>query len=189
MSIPRPRYKRTHAAHATTESAPAGEEVPVVLPQVVMIVGDDGAMTVTVDGTPYEPEEFAPPWRRESFPVILDTLTGQRRAPVRVEVHESDGSTFTDIVTPRPPTRAPAETTPQPAATQDAGARLVEVAGEGFVPGEDVAVAVIVRHASATATGTARHLLDQAELGPDGRGEVLLFGRISGTAVIVGGLP
>lgn len=65
----------------------------------------------------------------------------------------------------------------------------MEVAGEGFVPGEDVAVAVIVRHASATATGTARHLLDQAELGPDGRGEVLLFGRISGTAVIVGGLP
>ena len=56
--------------------------------------------------------------------------------------------------------------------------------GEGFVPGEDVAVAVIVSHTDATSTGYARTLLDRGRLRSllsDGGGEVILFGRISGT--------
>lgn len=58
--------------------------MPVVLPHVVMTVTEDGTMTVTVDGAPHEPEPFAPLWRRDSFPHILDQLTEQRRCPVRV---------------------------------------------------------------------------------------------------------
>lgn len=66
------------------------------------------------------------------------------------------------------------------------GPELVEVTAAGFVPGEDVALAVIVSHTGATGTGLARALLDQAHLSSlpgagTGTGEVVLLGRISGT--------
>ena len=60
---------------------------------------------------------------------------------------------------------------------------MAEVTGNGFVPGEDVAVAVIVSHTDATGTGEARTLLDLDRLRPvlrDGTGEVVLLGRVSG---------
>ena len=61
---------------------------------------------------------------------------------------------------------------------------LVEVSGDGFVPGEDVALAVIVAHTDATGTGDARALLDLDTL-PDGpTHEAILFGRISGTLAV-----
>lgn len=60
----------------------------------------------------------------------------------------------------------------------------MEVDGEGFVPGEDVAVAVIVSHTDAVGTGTARALVDLDDLPPDATGEVILFGRISGTTSV-----
>ena len=94
----RPRYKRTIMPASVHRDEV--EAVPVVLPLVVITITDDGRMTVTVDGVPFEPEPFAPPWRREDFAAVLDQLTEQRRSPVRVEVREADGSTFTDIITP-----------------------------------------------------------------------------------------
>ena len=121
-------------------------------------------MTVTVDGAPYLPEPFAPGWRRESFPAILDTLAARYRTPLRVQVREADGSTFTDIITPpreRPTTRpwerpAPETLTPPVTAVPPV---LHQVAGAGFVPGEDVAVAIIHAHSDASLDGTARALL------------------------------
>ncbi len=63
---------------------------------------------------------------------------------------------------------------------------LVEVTGDGFVPGEDIAVAVIVAHTDATGTGAARALLDQRQLDAlaESPHEVVLYGRISGTTVV-----
>ncbi len=62
--------------------------------------------------------------------------------------------------------------------------RLAEVTAEGFVPGEDVAVATIVSHTDATGTGDARALIDLDTL-PDTAGqEVILLGRISGTFAV-----
>ena len=59
--------------------------------------------------------------------------------------------------------------------------RLMEVTADGFVPGEDVAVATIVSHTDATGNGEARALIDLDTL-PDAAGqEVILLGRISGT--------
>ena len=61
------------------------------------------------------------------------------------------------------------------------------VTGDGFVPGEDVAVAVVTGHTDASGTGTARTLIDPARLGPNASGgvvEVVLVGRISGTTII-----
>lgn len=61
--------------------------------------------------------------------------------------------------------------------------RLAEVTADGFVPGEDVAVATIVSHTDATGTGEARALIDLDDL-PDGTHEVILLGRISGTLTV-----
>lgn len=175
----RPRYKRTASGHAAVSESP---EVPVVLPHVVITVVSTGVMTVAVDGVPYEPEPFAPAWRREDFAHVLDQLTEARRSPLRVEVREADGTVFTDIITPgrrrRPPEPTPAPPTP-PAAPE-----LVVLHGEGFVPGEDVAVAVVIAHGDAAPDGTMRALLtaEQAEASPTR--EVILLGRVSGTLTI-----
>ena len=61
------------------------------------------------------------------------------------------------------------------------------VTGDGFVPGEDVAVAVVTGHTDASGTGAARALINPAQLNADASGgvvEVLLFGRVSGTVVL-----
>lgn len=170
----RPRYKRT-----PSESAPDGPVVPVVLPHVVMTVAEDGRMTVTVDGTPHEPEPFAPPWRRDSFAQVLDQLTEQRRSPVRVEVREADGTVFTDIITPSKQRRRPG---PEPASA--AAPALVVLHGEGFVPGEDVAVAVVIAHGDAAPDGTMRGLLTPEQIAASPTREVILLGRVSGALTI-----
>lgn len=106
------------------------------MPVVEFTITANGSMTVTVDGEAYQPEPFAPGWRREAFPTILDALTAQYRSPLRVQVHEADGSTFTDIITPpreRPtpkpwqPTTPAAVSPPVPAAQPV----LHQVAGAG----------------------------------------------------------
>jgi hypothetical protein len=61
---------------------------------------------------------------------------------------------------------------------------LAEVTAEGFVPGEDVAVATIVSHTDATGTGEARALIDLDDLPTGTSPEVILFGRISGTLAL-----
>jgi hypothetical protein len=173
----RPRYKRA------TEPSDRGDVVPVVLPHVVMTVGADGTMTVTVDGVPYEPEPFAPPWRRDAFAHVLDQLTEQRRSPVRVEVRETDGTVFTDIITPgkhRRPQPEPEKAQPEPEAPPE----LVVLHGEGFVPGEDVAIAVVIAYGDAAPDGTMRGLLTAEQAKSSPTREVILLGRVSGTLTI-----
>ncbi|WP_019158354.1 hypothetical protein [Brevibacterium senegalense] len=170
---------------------PEPEETPVVLPHAVITVTETGVLNVTLDGADVpHPEGTA--WTRSTFGPLLDALTRDRTTTVRIEVHENDGSMFTDVIrarrrtTPGPPD-APAETETEPAARATSRSKrrpdLVEVTGEGFVPGEDVAAAVIVFHTDATSTGDARALLDRERLRSllSGGGEVMLFGRISGT--------
>jgi len=187
---PKPRYRRTNP-DAQPPTTPVPPSVgPVVVPVVEFTISADGAMSVTVDGAPYLPEPFAPGWRRESFPAILDALAARNRTPLRVQVREADGSTFTDIITPpreRPTARPweaplpPEATTPPVAAVQPV---LHQVAGAGFVPGEDVAVAIIHAHSDASPDGTARALLTAEQAATAVTGEVILLGRISGTLVV-----
>lgn len=179
--MPRPRYKRTTVSASRDES----QAVPIVLPQVVITITGAGRMTVTVDGVPFEPEPFAPPWLREDFAVVLDQLTELRRSPVRVEVREADGSTFTDIITPT--RRRPTKPEPAPAPEPRAGSALPELValhGEGFVPGEDVAIAVVIAHGDAAPDGTMRGLLTADQLVVSPTREVVLVGRVSGTLTI-----
>jgi len=153
-----------------------------------MTVATDGTMTVTVDGAAYGPPSFAPAWRREDFARILDQFTGRLRSPVRVEVRETDGTTFTDIVTPGKPrhtTPAPAPLPPAPTpAAALAAPELVELHAEGFIPGEDVAVAIVVGHSDATNEGTMRALLTAEQVAESPTREVILLGRVSGTLTV-----
>ncbi len=168
------------------------EPIPVVIPTVVLQVSADGTVDATIDGHPLPAPEQEGAWRRSSLPQIVDQASAERTIPVRIEVHEVDGTVFTDIVRARP-ARQPAPTVqndPEPGTQRGRRAlpprvpHLVEVSGDGFVPGEDVALAVIVAHTDATGTGDARALLDLDTL-PDGpTHEAILFGRISGTLAV-----
>ncbi len=167
---------------------PTGDSVQVVLPHVRITVDDTGALAVSIDDQPLTPDRDTV-WTRDDIAHVLDTVTRDRTVAVRIEVRENDGTVFTDIIharrSPRPSdiTSQLAEVAPDDEARLQRP-RLVELSGDGFVPGEDVAVAVIVSHTDATGTGIARALLDLDRLAPllhEGRGEVILLGRISGT--------
>ncbi|WP_211359068.1 hypothetical protein [Leucobacter komagatae] len=156
----------------------------VLLPHVIVTVNSDGTLTVTIDGESFAPEPYAPPWRRTTFGTLIDRISDHRRTPVRVEVRETDGSVFTDIITPakqHPTQFDPVPQAPKPAAPPE----LVEVTADGFVPGEDVAVAIIITHTDAAHTGIARALLEATQLNASPTGEVVLLGRVSGTYEIV----
>lgn len=176
---------RRRDLRATSESARHTDAVPVVLPHVLIIVDPTGSMTVTVDGTPHEPDPFAPAWRREDFARVLDQLTERHHSPLRVEVREADGTTFTDIITPSRRRRTQPGTDPAPESPAHRPApELVTLRGEGFVPGEDVVIAVVIAHGDAAPDGTARSLLDIDQLAGSPTREVILLGRVSGTLTI-----
>ena len=170
-------------------STPTDDEAtaPVELPHVLVTVAEDGTLTAMVDGAPF-PSPDGTAWTRATFGPLMDAITKDRTIAVRVEVRESDGSVFTDILRTRKPRRAAVPSkSPVPETRRSRHARrvpcLAEVTAEGFVPGEDVAVATIVSHTDATGTGEARTLIDLDDL-PDGTHEVILFGRISGTLAL-----
>lgn len=180
MNLSRPHNSRDHVP-----------EVPVDLPNVVVTVAADGTLTAAVDGIAH-PQPAAGAWTRATFGALMDEITKDRTISVRVEVRECDGGVFTDIIHARkrtPPVRVteqesvPGTRRGRRVATPRA-LRLMEVDGEGFVPGEDVAVAIIVSHTDATGAGTARALVDLDDLPHGATGEVILFGHISGTTSV-----
>lgn len=168
--------------HAKTPETP----VQAVLPHVRVTVTNTGTLNVTIDGEPFPPPVRGE-WTRERFADLLDAITQDRTIGVRIEVREVDGSVFTDLIQPRKRTRTPlppAEPAPTTARKKGKGPALVEVTADGFLPGEDVAVAVLVSHTDATG-GRARALLDLNQLSSTtGAREVLLVGLISGTTHI-----
>ncbi|TDO87881.1 hypothetical protein C8D81_2951 [Enemella evansiae] len=164
----------------------------MVLPHLVVTVHEPGTLSAILDGTEVPPPTGQGEWTRGDLGVLLDTVTQDRTIAVRIEVREVDGTVFTDLIHTR---RRPAPE-PEPdstAAPTRRGRRarqkqpvLVEVTGDGFVPGEDIAVAVIVSHTAAAGTGAARALLDQRQLDSlaESPHEVVLYGRVSGTTVV-----
>lgn len=161
---------------------------------VILDIHPDGSMHVTIDGTPLPPQDDGRPWSRASFPQIIDHASEDRAVPVRVQVHEADGTSFTDLLPARPPRRtSDAEqptSEPKPRKHKQTP-RLIEVAGEGFVAGEDVACCLIASHTEAAPDGNARVVLDTKQAAKAlqaGAGEVMLIGRVSGH-VVTRGLP
>ena len=179
MSSRRDRRTPPHPPAATPEQPAAPVVVPAVLPQILLEAVDSDTLIATVNGDKLS----ATPIRRSDIAQTLAELVARLGSPTRVEVRELDGSIHADILTPpshrprspfAPPTDAPAVVVLP---------SLLEFTANGFVPGEDVALALILRHASAGPTGIARALLDRGEK-PVVTGEVILLGRISGTTSV-----
>ena len=123
--------------------------VPKPLPPVVVAIGEDGTITVTVDGEMF----LAGPIGRDLVGHLIGCIAEQHGREIRREVREADR----DI-------------------------ELLELAGEGFIPGEDVAIAVVLRESRADRDGRAHAVVDRLAA-PLGITDVILFGATSGTLV------
>ena len=139
-------------------------KIPIVLSTVHADVSADGRLLVTVDGEPYAVDRHL---GRTELRSILDRITTDLGTAVRVEVRESDGTTFSDIATP-PDSPARESEEPQPTTTTPA------LAGAGFRPGEEVALAYVVFRQSADSDGNASINLPPALLAARRGGLVLL---------------
>ena len=148
--------------------------VPVVLPLVEVDVDERGYLTLTLDHEPYSADGSL---TRDDLKQVLDTIASDLGTAVRVEVREVDRSTFTDIVTPE---RSKVQAI-RP--TRGATTSIGEVAGEGFLPNEEVAVAVVVAHQVAGTDGTTRLRLPPALLEAH-PGLVVFMGKRSGTVMV-----
>ena len=161
----------------------------VNLPIARVRVDERGAMTVTLDGREFPPSTSATEWSRKRFGELLDALSEHRTRTVRVEVHEYDGAVFTDIV--HATRSGQVADAPPPSSLRRERHRtahqLIELHGTGFIPGEDVTVALTLSSAEGSADGTARAVIDLSQIS-DQNAEILLIGRISG-AIVVEQLP
>jgi len=115
---------------------------------------------------------------------IAALILGLGRAAL-VRVQEVDGAVFADVLTP--PSRDPADLVDRirdqvAAGGPTANPELLEVTGDGLLPGEDVQVAPVLQTVTAHEDGTARALVDSSELGATGQG--MLFGAVSGTTIL-----
>ncbi len=183
------RRSKGHGRPASNAHAPA--PVPPVIPLLVAHIANDGHMTVTVDGRPHEPEAFAPAWMRHNLVSLVNGLIKERNTPVRVVIQESDGSTFDDIVAEPIEAEVPlvfastvlTDAPPQTALDDDASQAKADDAA-GFLGGEEVAVAIIVRHVRAQADGSVDVSADTCPAITSEGEEVLLFGRTSATCAV-----
>ena len=151
--------------------------VPVVMPLVEVTVDEEGFLAVLLDREPYSADGAL---QRDDLKRLLDDIATDLGTPIRVEVHEADDSTFTDIVAPDRPKLRMVKPAERPATA------IGEVAGSGFLPNEEVAVAVVVARQVAGTDGTARLRLPPALLEAH-PGLVVLMGQTSGTVTVSGG--
>ena len=146
-------------------------KIPVVLSVAHVAIDADGVLAVDVDGVPRDSGQSR---TRGDLRAVIDEITSDLGAPVRVEVREADGSTYADIATPpeSPAPAADAEPSPPPPAPA--------LAGTGFQPGEEVALAYVVVRQNADAAGNAALNLPPALLAAT-RGGLVLLGMTSRT--------
>ncbi|MEX3510681.1 hypothetical protein VVR84_14165 [Kocuria carniphila] len=160
------------------KSKPPAPVVPAVLPLIVAEAHGD-TLVVTTNGDKASAETVT---REDLWSVIADRIS-ELGMPTRIELHEPDGRVHADILDPPPPTPAFEDSPEEGPVTQSPEPHLVELNADGFVPGEEIVIAVVIRHASADADGRTRVLLDPTDTDSDGV-EVVLAGRISGTATV-----
>ncbi|MEE8737002.1 hypothetical protein [Bifidobacterium subtile] len=156
--------------------------MPATIPTVVLTVQTGGTVIVTMDGTVLPPPANTV-WRRSSLPESIDQATDHRTVAVWIEINETDGSSFTDLIPALGiPTPAPSDPARSRGPRRAKQPKLHEVRAEGFVPGEDVAIALVTGYTDATGDGLVRTLIDTSDH-PEGC-EVVLVGRIFGTMAI-----
>lgn len=147
------------------ETRPA-PRVPVELPQVHVTVDEHGRLDLRLNSQPYDASEA---WHRADLPRVVDRIAGELGIPVRVEVTESDGRRYTDIITP--PVSAPANS---PAPADEPSPGRLGWCRSGFAPGQPVVIAVVIAHQIADADGTIGLGLPPALLASHG-GHLICF--------------
>ncbi len=153
--------------------------VPVVMPLVEVTVHHDGDLTVMLDREPYSADGAL---RRDDLKRVLGEIAADLNTALRVEVHEADGSTFTDIITPPRGTPDPvAAVEPRPGGCR-ALVSAFGISGEGFTAGEQVEVCVVVARQIADDDGTASLRLPPAVLAD--HPNLVLVGRSSGAVAL-----
>lgn len=169
-------------------------KTPIVLPTVHVAVGDTGALTADIDGTPYAVGRTL--YRGDLRKLLTEITRGQQTA-VRVEVTEHDGTRYADIAVPpaadpmaaehagdaadagQPkPTGLPTPASPAPTHSRPG------ICGTGFGPGEQVAVAYVLLHQTADPLGRAMIHLPPSALASR-RASVVLLGLDSNVAVVL----
>lgn len=168
---------------------PNFEQPLVSLPLAIVAIGRMGAVSATLDGIEVPPPIHAEHWSRAQFGELLDALTQQRSRTIRLEVRESDGSVFTEIIHARrgSPETVDVATPPAPEpdsrrARRGRPPRLIQITGGGFIQGEDVLVAIPLSTAEGDDSGVARAVIDLDQLTSQVR-EVALIGYVSGRIV------
>lgn len=136
-----------HASTPYRRAARHSLEVPVVLPQVNVIVDEHGGLRVSVDA---EPHRAGQNLQRADLEGVVTSIAADHGSAVRVDVREYDGTVFTDIITP--PADPPVAAEKQGTLTSPADEQI----RVGFASHQRVAVAVIVAHQVADASGTVR---------------------------------
>lgn len=173
-------YRREDRAAPRVE-----QRVPVVMPLVDVRIDVEGTVTVKLDREPYATDT---PLHRGDLQRLLGKLATDIETPIRVEVREADGSTFTDIVTAESPEVAlPEPLRPGTAAHDQTAGQMESMTANGrFLPLEDVAVAVVIARQTASEDGVANLRLPPALLEAHA-GRLVLVGQQSG-AVVMGGV-
>ena len=158
---------------------------PIAFPLAVITVSERGTMNVNCNGRDFPPPTTDASWSRAGFGDLLGAISEHRTHTARVEVHEFDGSVFTDIVHAAR-REQPIADVQSPSTMRRARHRptnqLIEITGAGFVPGEDVTVALSVSSTEGSADGSARAVIDVSQL-MDHQAEILLIGRVSGVII------
>jgi hypothetical protein len=164
------------------------QRVPAVMPLVDVRVDVEGTVVVRLDREPYATDVQL---HREDLQRLLRELATDLDTPIRVEVREADGSAFTDIVTPEsqdvrlPDPPQPATAAVDETASETAGQMIGGTAIGRFLPLEDVAVAVVVAHQTASEDGVADLRLPPVLLEAHA-GRLVLVGQQSGAIVVSG---
>lgn len=171
----------TTTAHpaASHRRGASSTRIPVHLPLVEVDVAHDGRLTVRVDHQPHSVDADSGALRRGDLKQVVEEIAADLRTAVRVEVHETDGSTFTDIITATPDDLAAA--TPEPRAP----APPMGISTDGFAPGERVEVCIVVARQSADENGRTHLRLPPALLAK--HLEVVAVGLTSGVVTVTSG--
>jgi hypothetical protein len=165
-------------------------------PDVCVTADHDGALTVELRGSPYALPDTGM-GRRDQMGHLLDHFCQLLGVPFQARVVEADGTVHqgwvpdqraAELAPPAPKAAAQPgydgrHVAAPPAADGGAGEPVL-VGGEGFIPGEQVAFAVVVAETAAQPDGTALIELPTGYIRELPCGEIALIGRVSGTLAV-----
>ncbi len=161
--------------------------VPVTLPLVRVDVDKQGLLDITVDEVPLPDTDTKSRLSRDELPPLLDRIATEHDSALRIEIHEPDGTVFTDFHTHRTPRddeppvpRVHAQEAAARRTTLSAQIRSGEVTAIGFADGEEIAIAVVIYRHRAKADGTIELNLPVALLERH-QADVVLVGATSGS--------